>query len=81
MSAIDTSRLLTDRYGLPGSHTLAAAGSNAQVGPNLDDLAPDAARVNAKVTNGGGGMPAFADVLTEAEIDAVSAYVADSAGQ
>ena len=64
-----------------GCHTLAAAGSNAQVGPNLDDLAPDAARVNAKVTNGGGGMPAFADVLTEAEIDAVSAYVADSAGQ
>ncbi len=62
-------------------HTLAAAGSNGQVGPNLDDLAPDAATVNAKVTNGGGGMPAFGDVLTGAEIDAVSAYVADSAGQ
>jgi mono/diheme cytochrome c family protein len=62
-------------------HALAAAGANGQVGPNLDALAPDAATVNAKVTNGGGGMPAFGDVLTEAEIDAVSAYVADSAGQ
>ena len=62
-------------------HALAAAGANGQVGPNLDELAPDAATVNAKVTNGGGGMPAFGDVLTGAEIDAVSAYVADSAGQ
>jgi mono/diheme cytochrome c family protein len=62
-------------------HTLAAAGSTGEVGPNLDSIAPDEATVNAKVTNGGGGMPAFADVLTEAQIDAVSAYVADSAGK
>lgn len=62
-------------------HTLAAAGSSGQVGPNLDALAPDEARVNAQVTNGGNGMPAFADVLTEAQISAVSAYVADSAGK
>ena len=62
-------------------HTLAAAGSTGEVGPNLDSIAPDEATVNAQVTNGGGGMPAFADVLTEAQIDAVSAYVADSTGQ
>ena len=62
-------------------HTLAAAGSSGQVGPNLDALAPDEARVNAQVTNGANGMPAFADVLTEAQISAVSAYVADSAGK
>lgn len=62
-------------------HTLAAAGSTGQVGPNLDGIAAGEATVNAQVTNGGGGMPAFADVLTEAQIDAVSAYVADSAGK
>lgn len=62
-------------------HTLAAAGSTGEVGPNLDSIAPDEATVKAKVTNGGGGMPAFTDVLTEAQIDAVSAYVADSAGK
>jgi len=62
-------------------HTLAAAGSNGQVGPNLDDLSPDQETVKAQVTNGGSGMPAFADVLTDAEIDAVASYVADSAGQ
>ena len=62
-------------------HTLAAAGSNGQVGPNLDDLAPDEATIKAQVTNGGSGMPAFADVLSNAEIDAVTAYVADSTGQ
>lgn len=64
-----------------GCHTLAAAGSNGQVGPNLDSIAPDEATVKAKVTNGGGGMPAFTDVLTAAQIDAVSAYVADSTGK
>ena len=62
-------------------HTLSSAGASGQVGPNLDALAPDEARVKAQVTNGGNGMPAFADVLSEAEIDAVAAYVADSAGQ
>ncbi len=62
-------------------HTLAAAGSNGKVGPNLDSIAPDEARVKAIVVNGRGGMPAFADVLTEAQIDEVSAYVADSAGK
>ena len=64
-----------------GCHTLAAAGSTAEVGPNLDSAAPDVKTVKARVLNGGGGMPAFADVLTEAQIDAVSAYVADSTGQ
>lgn len=64
-----------------GCHALAAAGSTAEVGPNLDSEAEDVETVKAQVLNGGGGMPAFADVLTEAQIDAVSAYVADSTGQ
>jgi mono/diheme cytochrome c family protein len=62
-------------------HTLAAAGTGGSVGPNLDDLKPDAATVEEQVRNGGGGMPAFEGQLSDAEIAAVSQYVAESAGK
>ncbi len=62
-------------------HTLEAAGAEGQVGPNLDDAEPDAARVEAQVKAGGGGMPAFEGVLSAQEIQAVSQYVADNAGK
>ena len=66
--------------GCGGCHTLAAAGSSGQAGPNLDDLAPDAGEVAEQVRNGGGGMPAFGDQLSDAQIEAVAEYVASSAG-
>ena len=50
------------------------------IGPNLDELQPDAAAVAAVVTDGQGSMPAFAGHLSAAEIDAVADYVASSAG-
>ena len=61
-------------------HTLADAGTSGAIGPNLDDAAPDAATVKAIVRGGGGGMPAFGDKLSNAEIDAVAAYVSSVAG-
>ena len=67
--------------GCAGCHTLKAAGASGQVGPNLDSLKPDAAAVEAQVTAGGGGMPAFKDQLSPAQIKAVSAYVSSVAGQ
>jgi mono/diheme cytochrome c family protein len=67
--------------GCGSCHTLAAAGSTGTAGPNLDDLQPDAAAVAEQVTNGGGGMPAFKDQLSEQEIADVAAYVAENAGQ
>jgi len=67
--------------GCASCHTLKAADSNGQVGPNLDDLKPDVATVEKQVTNGGGGMPAFKDSLSPEEIKAVSTYVADNAGK
>ena len=67
--------------GCGSCHTLAAAGSTGTSGPNLDDLQPDAATVAEQVTNGGGGMPAFKDQLSEQEIADVAAYVAENAGQ
>jgi len=64
-----------------GCHTLADAGTSGAVGPNLDDLKPDAARVSKQVTNGGSAMPAFKDKLSEVEIADVAAYVSSVAGK
>lgn len=61
-------------------HTLADANATGSFGPNLDEAKPDAAAVEAKVKSGGGGMPAFSGQLSDAEITAVSAYVAEVAG-
>ena len=62
-------------------HTLAAAGTKGTVGPNLDQLKPPLATVERQVINGGGAMPAFKDVLSDAQIKAVARYVADNAGK
>lgn len=62
-------------------HTLEAADASGSFGPNLDDLKPDEARVEAKVKAGGGGMPAFDGQLSDAEIAAVAAYVSQNAGK
>ena len=67
--------------GCGSCHTLAAANSSGNVGPNLDDLQADFASVRSQVENGGGGMPAFGGDLSSEEIDAVSRFVADNAGR
>ena len=61
--------------GCGSCHTFSKAGSSGTVGPNLDDAAPDAARVEAIVTSGSGQMPSFAGELSEAEIQALAEYV------
>jgi mono/diheme cytochrome c family protein len=62
-------------------HTLKDAGTSGNVGPNLDQLKPPRPIVKRQVTNGGGAMPAFKGQLSEAQIDAVAAYVAGAAGK
>ena len=62
-------------------HTLEAAGATGEVGPNLDELEPDAATVEKQVTNGGGGMPAFGGTLSPEEIKEVAAFVSTEAGK
>lgn len=64
-----------------GCHTLAAAGANGAVGPNLDELKPSYDQVLQVVTNGKGAMPAFSGQLSEDDIKNVSAYVAQNAGK
>jgi outer membrane protein assembly factor BamB len=61
-------------------HTLAEAGTSGSVGPDLDELRPDAATVEQQVINGGGGMPAFGGRLSREQITDVSEYVASVAG-
>jgi len=62
-------------------HTLAAAQATGTIGPNLDQLKPDEARVKHQVEVGGGVMPAFKGTLTDAQITAVAKFVASSAGK
>lgn len=60
-------------------HTLADAGALGAVGPVLDEIKPDAARVAKALRNGLGNMPAFKS-LTEAEIKALARYVSTASG-
>ena len=59
-------------------HTLAAAGSNGQIGPSLDVLKPQIGQIILSVTNGIGVMPSFEDVLSKEEIESVAYYVFNS---
>jgi sulfite dehydrogenase len=61
-------------------HTLADAGTNGTVGPNLDESRPPQELVVDRVTNGQGAMPSFSDSLDEEQIQAVADYVAGAAG-
>jgi len=67
--------------GCGSCHTLAAAKSSGQVGPNLDAAKPGYDTVVVMVTNGGGGMPSFGGQLSKQQIRDVAAFVATSAGR
>ena len=59
-------------------HTLAAADADGQVGPNLDQVAPDAAGVEQAIKDAPGVMP---ENLAEGEeAQRIAEYVAGAAG-
>jgi mono/diheme cytochrome c family protein len=63
-------------------HTLSDAGTNGQVGPNLDQLKPNKQRVQTAIKNGGAGsgtMPA--NIVTGKEAQDVADYVSSVAGK
>ena len=62
-------------------HTLEAAGAAGTIGPSLDELKPDKAKVLQAVRKGLGVMPPFADKLTPEQIEAVADYVSKTAGK
>jgi mono/diheme cytochrome c family protein len=59
-------------------HTLADAGSQGAVGPNLDVLKPTEAQVSQAISQGVGIMPSFGAQLSSDEIAALAAYVAET---
>jgi cytochrome c6 len=59
-------------------HALQAAGAAGTLGPSLDELKPDKARVLEAVRKGVGVMPPFAGKLTPEQIEAVADFVARS---
>ena len=59
-------------------HVLQAAGSDGQIGPNLDLLKLSEERIIYTVVNGIGVMPSFEDTLTMEEIESVAYYVFNS---
>ncbi len=61
-----------------GCHTLSAAGTNGEVGPNLDDLKPDEETVLSAIERGPGVMPE--NLLQGAKAEEVAKYVAENAG-
>ncbi len=62
-------------------HTLAAAGSTAGIGPNLDEARPTRERVLRQIRNGSlsGAMPA--NLLIGNDAERVAAYVSGVAGR
>ena len=62
-------------------HMLSDAGSNAMVGPNLNEIRPDIQRILMAVRNGIGVMPAMEGILTDDEIEAVAQYTSTAAEQ
>ena len=62
-------------------HTLKDAGAEGAVGPNLDELEPDAERVARALRNGIGQMPSYQATLSEADIEVLAEYVAKAVAE
>jgi mono/diheme cytochrome c family protein len=60
-------------------HTLAHAGAAGEIGPVLDELRPNAARVEKAVRNGIGQMPAYTS-LSDSQIKQLAEYVSKVTG-
>jgi mono/diheme cytochrome c family protein len=70
----------TQQQSCTSCHTLGALGWGGNVGPNLDNAKPNYNLVVERVTNGGGGMPAFKGQLTAAQIKCIATIVATVSG-
>ena len=75
--------IFNETAGCAACHTLKAAGSEANIGPNLDTASLTVDLVKEMVTYGLGVMPAYGEggILSIEEIDIVSYFVANSSGK
>ncbi|NYT87022.1 c-type cytochrome [Pollutimonas harenae] len=61
-------------------HTLKDADATGTIGPDLDELQPDAERIKKVLHEGMGAMPSFAETLDEEAMNAIAAYVVHATG-
>ena len=75
--------IFNETAGCAACHVLKAAGSEGNIGPNLDTVTMTVESVKEMVTYGLGVMPAFGEgeILTKEEIEIVSYYVVNAAGK
>jgi sulfite dehydrogenase len=66
--------------GCGSCHTLEAAGTSGNIGPNLDEANPSLSLVVERVTNGKGAMPSFKGTLSDKQIRDVATFVVNSTG-
>ncbi len=64
--------------GCGSCHSLDAAGTSGNIGPNLDEAQPDFELAVDRITNGAGAMPPFKGQLSDQQIADVAAYVVES---
>jgi mono/diheme cytochrome c family protein len=64
--------------GCGSCHTLEAAGTSGNVGPNLDEAQPSFEVAVETITNGSGAMPPFEGQLDVQQIADVASYVVES---
>jgi len=57
-------------------HTLKDANAEGAVGPVLDEIKPDTARIIKALQNGIGQMPSYKASLSDAQMQAIADYVA-----
>ena len=63
--------------GCGSCHVYEPAGSSGTAGPSLDESQVSYEAAYEQIANGGGGMPAFQDQLSEQEIADVAAFVTE----
>ncbi len=61
-------------------HILEDAGTTGTTGPNLDESQPGLEEAERQIAEGGGGMPAFEDQLSEEQIRALAEYIVEATG-
>jgi mono/diheme cytochrome c family protein len=66
--------IFTDNCG--SCHTLSRAGTNGQIGPNLDSTSKTPAEIEDIVRSGTASMPSFEGQLSDAQIAEVAKFVA-----
>lgn len=61
-------------------HTMADAGAEGPIGPDLDELKPGKEVVLKVLREGMGAMPSFTETMSEEDMKAVAEYVVQATG-